>query len=326
VRPRRQGPRIPDEVIDRVRERFNISDVAASFGFAFKRHGHEYLGICPWHKERSPSWTLNDAKGFAHCFGCGAHHNTIGLVMDARGVGFLDALRWLDATALPEVDPVVRQEQERACREEKLQQVRDARSWFADAEDVRPGDPVSVYLAARAIREPPPPTIRFARVPAWQDRETKQWGPLRPCMLCACQDVAGTITGVQRIFWPGNNPSLGKADKPKKSWGVISGSALRLGPPTPTVCVAEGPEDGLSARELAPYQSVWTGLGTGTLPKIEFPEVVESVTLLAQNNKAGRLSVAASVEAYHARSLLVGEAYAPNGHDDWNDFLRAARA
>lgn len=316
--------RVPDEVVRRIRERFNISDVADRLGFKTVRRGHEFVGLCPFHREKTPSWKLNDAKGFAHCFGCGAHHDTIDLVRAACKVGFMDALRWLDSSELPPVDPKVRQEQEEACRKAKAEQIRTARRWFAEAARVTFDDPVDVYLRARGLKVLPPFSIRFAEVPKWQDTETGEWGPKHPCMLCAAQDSSGEVTGVQRVFFLHDDPALGKADKPKRSYGVVRGSPLRLGPVARHINMAEGPEDGLSAREMMPDRPCWVAFGTGNMPLVNLPREVEHVTLLGQNNEAGRAAVRKAGEAL-AERLIVGEAFPPEGYDDWNDFLRGIR-
>ena len=317
-------PRVDAGVITRIRERFNVSDVAFRLGFKLRPMGHEYVGLCPFHRERTPSWTLNDAKGFAHCFGCGRHHDTIGLVRDTLGLDFLEALAWLDSSELPAVDPIVRQEQERATRAAKLEQIKAAVGFFADAETVRPGDPVDVYLKARAIMLPPPPTIRFGMVPAWQDRETRAWGPARPCMLCLAQlpDDVGKITGIQRVFFANDDPRLGRAEKPKRSLGAIRGSPCRLGPAARHVNLAEGPEDGLSAREMMPERPTWVAFGTSQMPFACFPPIVEEVTLLGQNNAPSRAAIVKTGEAMGERGLAVGAAFPPPAFGDWNDLKR----
>jgi DNA primase len=317
---------VPPDIVRRIRERYDISAVADRLGFKTQRRGHEFVGLCPFHQERTPSWKLNDAKGFAHCFGCGAHHDTIGLVSQSVGVGFRDALRWLDSSELPPVDPIVRQEQERATREAKLAQIAQAVRWFEEASRVTFGDPVDVYLRARGMTVLPPFSIRFAIVPKWQDIESGEWGPVHPCMLCAAQDAGGKITGVQRVFFLADRPELGKADKPKRSYGVVRGSPLRLGPVAEHINIAEGPEDGLSAREMMPERPCWVAFGTGNMPFVGLPPEVRRVTLLGQNNEAGRAAVHKSGEALAARGLLVGEAYPPPGFDDWNDLQRGIRS
>lgn len=319
------SPLIEQSIIDRIRAAFDISAVADRLGLKTRKRGHEYVGLCPFHNERTASWTLNDAKGFAHCFGCGAHHDTIGLVMVATNVRFREALGWLDSSEMPPVDPVIRQEQERATRAAKLAQIADARRWLAEAADVSQGDPVDVYLKARGIYLPPPLDIRFGMVPAWQDPESKEWGPLRPCMLCAARDATGSVTGAQRVFFYRNDPALGKADKPKRSWGSIRGSPCRLGGSAPHIHMAEGPEDALSALEMMPERPCWAAFGTSQMPFATFPSVVTEVTLLGQNNEPGRVAVrkaALALVADEVRGLIIREAFPPAEFDDWNDMHR----
>ncbi len=63
--------------------------------------GVEHVGLCPFHDERSPSFTVNAAKGFFHCFGCGAHGNAIDWLMRIERLGFLDACRRLGGDVPP---------------------------------------------------------------------------------------------------------------------------------------------------------------------------------------------------------------------------------
>ncbi len=57
-----------------------------------KKHGKESMGLCPFHNEKSPSFTVNDQKGFYHCFGCGAHGGAINFLMNTEGLEFKDAV------------------------------------------------------------------------------------------------------------------------------------------------------------------------------------------------------------------------------------------
>ncbi|WP_228762787.1 CHC2 zinc finger domain-containing protein [Xylella fastidiosa] len=61
-----------------------------------RRTGAEYTGLCPFHDEHTPSFTVIPHKGFVHCFGCGAHHDAIGFVMRYLNVDFREAVRQLD--------------------------------------------------------------------------------------------------------------------------------------------------------------------------------------------------------------------------------------
>lgn len=80
--------------IERVRESTDIVDVVGRY-VDLKRQGRELLGLCPFHGERTPSFTVSRRKGFYHCFGCGEHGSAIDFLMTFSGMGFLDAVRTL---------------------------------------------------------------------------------------------------------------------------------------------------------------------------------------------------------------------------------------
>ena len=77
----------PDELIDQIQ----ISDIVSK-KVALKKKGKEFGGLCPFHNEKTPSFTVNDQKGFYHCFGCGAHGNAINFVMQTDGLDFKEAV------------------------------------------------------------------------------------------------------------------------------------------------------------------------------------------------------------------------------------------
>lgn len=76
--------------VDQIRAQCNLVEVVGRY-VQLKKSGKEYQGLCPFHDERSPSFTVIPDKGFVHCFGCGAHHDVIGFVMRAANISFLDA-------------------------------------------------------------------------------------------------------------------------------------------------------------------------------------------------------------------------------------------
>lgn len=80
--------------IDELRARVSIADVVGA-KVKLTKKGREYQGICPFHNEKTPSFTVNESKGFYHCFGCGAHGDIIKFEMEANGLPFIDALQKL---------------------------------------------------------------------------------------------------------------------------------------------------------------------------------------------------------------------------------------
>ena len=79
---------------DELRAKISIADVVGQ-KVKLTRKGREYTGLCPFHNEKTPSFTVNEAKGFYHCFGCGAHGDIIKFEMDANGLSFIDAVEKL---------------------------------------------------------------------------------------------------------------------------------------------------------------------------------------------------------------------------------------
>ena len=92
---------------DELRAKISIVDVVSS-KIKLTRKGREYQACCPFHNEKTPSFTVNEAKGFYHCFGCGAHGDIIKFEMEANGLSFIDAVEKLAhkvGMSLPKLSP-----------------------------------------------------------------------------------------------------------------------------------------------------------------------------------------------------------------------------
>src|SRR4051794_24948722 len=90
--------------LDELRARTVLSAVIAP-SVKLLRAGREWKACCPFHNEKTPSFTVNDDKGFYHCFGCGAHGDAIRFLTDQRGMPFMDAVKELAAKAGMEDPP-----------------------------------------------------------------------------------------------------------------------------------------------------------------------------------------------------------------------------
>lgn len=117
-----------------------------------QRAGREWKACCPFHKEKTPSFTLSDEKGFYHCFGCGAHGDAIRWLTDARGLPFIDAVKELADSAgleVPAGDPAA---QQRAQRAASLYEVMDAaQAWFQEQLAGLQGTAARTYLEERGF-------------------------------------------------------------------------------------------------------------------------------------------------------------------------------
>ena len=85
---------ISQNTIQQIQSRIDIIDIVGSF-VKLKKRGTNYLGICPFHNERTPSFTVSPAKEIYKCFGCGKSGNSIGFLMELEKFSYVEALRWL---------------------------------------------------------------------------------------------------------------------------------------------------------------------------------------------------------------------------------------
>ncbi|MDK4537461.1 DNA primase, partial [Kingella kingae] len=85
---------IPHEFIDDLLARTDIVDIIDQY-VPLKKGGANYMACCPFHKEKSPSFSVSPTKQFYHCFGCGAHGSAIGFVMEHQGLSFVEAVQML---------------------------------------------------------------------------------------------------------------------------------------------------------------------------------------------------------------------------------------
>ena len=83
---------IPQSFIQDLLNRVDIVDVVGRY-VQLKKGGANYMGLCPFHNEKSPSFTVSPTKQFYHCFGCGAHGTAIGFLIEYSGLGFVDAVK-----------------------------------------------------------------------------------------------------------------------------------------------------------------------------------------------------------------------------------------
>src|SRR5438093_2182664 len=109
---------IPDSFKQDLLNRVDIVDVVSRY-VQLKKGGANYLGLCPFHGEKTPSFTVSPAKQFYHCFGCAAHGNAIGFLMAYAGLGYVDAVKDLAAAVGMQVPEVRAPGPEEAARKER---------------------------------------------------------------------------------------------------------------------------------------------------------------------------------------------------------------
>ena len=85
---------IPQDTIDQIRDSSEILDVVSDY-VELRRRGRNYFGLCPFHPEKTPSFSVAPDKQIYHCFGCGAGGNAISFLMEYEKISFIDSLKTL---------------------------------------------------------------------------------------------------------------------------------------------------------------------------------------------------------------------------------------
>src|SRR6201992_2611316 len=109
---------ISQQTIQQILSRIDIIEIVGGC-VKLKKRGVNYLGLCPFHNEKSPSFTVSPVKEIYKCFGCGRSGNTISFLMEHEEYSYTEALRWLAARYNVEVEekelsPEQRQQQQTA--------------------------------------------------------------------------------------------------------------------------------------------------------------------------------------------------------------------
>ncbi len=87
--------RVSKEEIEKIKQTYDLRAVIESYGVTLKKKGSNYVGLCPFHKEKAPSFTVNPKTNLYHCFGCDAGGDVIGFVSKKEGIGFREAIEKL---------------------------------------------------------------------------------------------------------------------------------------------------------------------------------------------------------------------------------------
>ncbi len=295
--------------LDAIRRDNPLADVVAGAGVKLLRSGREWKACCPFHSEKTPSFTIFAGGERYHCFGCGANGDVLDFVQGLHGVDLPGAARMLGADTLPRValppSPPA---------PDKSEAIAEARAIWRSAIPAT-GTLVETYLRSRAIACQIPPTVRFKPLPRFEGSNEL------PCLVAALSSPDGVVTGIQRTWL--KSDGSGRLERvPKLSLGVVSGSAIRLAPVAQNMVVCSGLEDGLSLQqELS--RAVWAVPGDTNLPKLQLPPEVRSVAIAGDNDESGQLNTLKAAQAF-ADQGLEARRFFPLAHHDFNSELMEA--
>lgn len=277
-----------------------------------KRQGHEWVGLCPFHNENSPSFFINDVKGFAYCFGCSWRGDAADFVAAVDGVSLREAVNRLGAGGpLSVVNPSP------APARHESTTIEAARKIWRNAGPIE-GTAGAAYLFNRGITMKLPDSLRFAQL-------KHPSGTMHPSIVAQVVTADRKIAGVQRIFVADDGIGKAKVATPKLSLGRIAGNAIRLGAPASEVIVTEGLEDALSVLQSL-GRVAWAAAGASMLSRMIFPLAVKRVVIARDNDAAGEREAAKAALQFAGFGLAVRIMAPSGGAKDFNELLMEGSA
>ena len=283
---------IPDSFKQDLLNRVDIVDVVSKY-VQLKKGGANYSGLCPFHNEKTPSFSVSPAKQFYHCFGCGAHGNAIGFLMAYSALGYVDAVKELAGQVgmqLPDFRPPTPQEAARKEKETDLYGVMEAAMDFYRAELKK--SPTAIdYLKRRGLTGEIAARFRIGYSPDdWQglkapfpkyddkalveaglviENEGKRYDRFRDRVMFPIYSARGMVIGFGgRVMGDGepkylNSPETPLFEKGRELYGLVQArDAIRT---EGHVLVVEGYMDVVALAQFEVGNAVAT-LGTATTP------------------------------------------------------------
>ena len=306
--------RIPQSFIDDLMARVDIAEVVGE-RVPLKKAGREFKACCPFHSEKTPSFTVSPAKQFYHCFGCGAHGTAITFLMEHDHLGFVDAIEELARQAGVEVPREAGAARDKG-REALYETMRRTESFYTDA--LRTHRPGLEYLQRRGVDNDTAARFGIGYAPGGWDALLSRFGGTEEAVkaLAACglviereqggyydrfrdrimfpiRDARGrTIAFGGRVMGDGepkylNSPETPLFHKGRELYGLYEArQALRS---IPRLLVVEGYMDVIGLAQAGIHYAVAT-LGTATTDEHlrRLFRVTDTVIFCFDGDTAGR--------------------------------------
>jgi DNA primase len=337
---------IPESFKQDLLNRVDIVDVVSRY-VQLKKGGANYLGLCPFHGEKTPSFTVSPAKQFYHCFGCGAHGNAIGFQMEYGGMGYVDAIKELAASVgmqVPELRPRTPEDVARQERETDLYAVMEKAMVFYRGElkkspraiDYLKGRGLTGEIAARfrigyapegwqSLKEPFPEYEDKALIECGLviEGEGKRYDRFRDRVMFPILSVRGAVIGFGgRVLGDGepkylNSPETSLFQKGQEIYGLVQArDAIRA---SGRVLVVEGYMDVVALAQFEVGYAVAT-LGTATTPVhvAKLLRLADEIVFCFDGDAAGRKAARRALEVslpVAPDNKLIKFLFLPEGED-----------
>ena len=143
---------VPESTIEEIKARIDLEDLISSYGIQMRRSGSSAMACCPFHNEKTPSFSINSSRGFYHCFGCGESGDAIKFVMKYEGLEFMDAVKKLAEQCGVKIEE--REDPEAGRRKRLLALMAElARFYHRCLGKMREAAPAREYLVRRDLNE-----------------------------------------------------------------------------------------------------------------------------------------------------------------------------
>jgi len=338
--------RIKDQSVRDVVAAANIVDVVGLRTSLRKSSGTRYMGRCPFHDERSPSFSVNSDLNLYHCFGCGKGGDVVTFVRETEGLDFVGAVEWLaERFRIPlEYEESSPQADESRRRRERLFAVLDQAAAFFERHlwEGLEGEPVRAYLASRGLGAAVSKEFRLGLAPgdglARKAREkgftadelraaglTNQRGNdyFPPRLMFPLADARGRVIGFQARKLHADDPLKGKyVNSPEselfKKSNVLYG--LHLARPTiakqDRAVVVEGNTDVIALRQ-AGFEPVVASMGTALTEHHlrELVRLTKRLYLCFDADAAGEDATLRGMERAHGQGFEIRVVVLPPGQD-----------
>ncbi len=323
--------RIPKEYLDSLRARIALSDLISK-DIELKRVGREWRACCPFHKERTPSFFVNDDKAFFNCFGCGAHGDAIEWLVKYRKLDFKVAVEALAGEKPPSEaqkfennlrsrsnEHVARSVFEYTLDDTERSQQAMARAIWDHSKKIG-GTIAEHYLRVRGIKlRRMPECLRFTDN-AWIFSYENGWKRSGyPAMIAGVQDSIGRLTAIQTTYLLPDGSWKAPMKKAKLVTGPMVDGAIRLGAASNVLCIAEGIETAMAGQQMFSLP-VWAATGQARRKSILLPDVVQTVVLLTDNGGSDATTNQA-IQSYRAQGREVIVEAPPDEFKDYADQL-----
>lgn len=296
-----------------------------------RRVGASYSGLCPFHSERTPSFSVNDQLAKFRCFGCNKSGDAIDWLVLTERVTPGRALEILEQGAGVLVPASGRADDTSNFKHADSRFAQDlakrmgwARQLWNECQPIK-GTVVETYLRSRSIVIDPGPSLAFH--PSLKHAST---GRRYAGMVAAVTDAAGEIHGIHRTFLRADGMAKADVSPAKMMAGKCNGGCVRFGLPGSehghVLAIGEGIETSLSVRQ-ATGLPVWAALSLSNMGGVPIPRnrTVREVILLADADEADQEAADAvrrrAAVVYRQAGYDVRIAVPPEGRD-FNDVLR----